>query len=447
MYRQNYFKRFFAPVDIASIAIFRIAFGLILLWEVIRYFQYGWIREFFVDPQFHFSYYGFDWVKPLPGNGMIILFIILGILALCIALGFCYRFSVVLFFVGFTYLFLAEEARWLNHFYLVILLSFLLTFIPAHRAYSIDAWLRPSTRLRTVPALALWVLRAQLGLVYFFGAIAKLNPDWLHGQPMQMWLVTHADFPVIGPLFTQSWTGLFFSYGGLLFDLLFVPFILWRRTRLFALVVALFFHLMNSQLFDIGIFPWLMIAALVLFLPPTWPRRVIERLWPTTLTEPSAQYDFMPNRRYVIAAVALYFGVQLVIPLRHYLYPGDVNWTQQGDRFSWRMKLLDLQGDATFIVTDPAQQDIWEVNPSDYLADWQIHEMIQRPDMTLQFSHYLADVFRQQGHTQIEVRAQVMVSLNGRPPQLMIDPDIDLAAQSRTLTATPWLLPNTSVEN
>jgi vitamin K-dependent gamma-carboxylase len=111
------------------------------------------------------------------------------------------------------------------------------------------------------------------------------------------------------------------------------------------------------------------------------------------------------------------------------------------------MKLLDLQGDASFIVTDPAQRDIWEVNPSDYLADWQIHEMIQRPDMTLQFSHYLAEVFRQQGHTQIEVRAQVMVSLNGRPPQLMIDPDTDLAAQPRTLTSALWLLSNASVEN
>src|SRR5258706_11432809 len=387
----------FTSADGASIAVFRAAFGAILVWEVVRYFQNGWIKRYFIDPQFHFSYYGFDWVKPLPGDAMYLYFAVLGILAACIAFGFCYRISITLFFVGFTYLFLCEEARWLNHFYLIILLSFLLIFIPAHRTFSIDAWLWARIRSRTVPTWAIWVLRAQIGLVYVFGGIAKLNLDWLRGQPMQMWLNDRSDLPLAGVFLTMPWIGLLFSYGGLLLDLSFVPLVLWQRTRPLALIIGLLFHLTNSQLFDIGIFPWLMIAANLLFLPPGWPRWI----WrsapkpPGTLGSSASIISSQPHRRLILTALGIYFAIQVLLPLRHFFYPGDVNWTQQGDRFSWRMKLLDIRGSVQFWMTDPTRQAIWVIDPTEYLSDWQIHEMIQRPDMVLQFSHYLAERYHE----------------------------------------------------
>jgi vitamin K-dependent gamma-carboxylase len=431
-------SRLFAPVDVASLACFRFAFGLIMLWEVGRYFAYDWIRDYYIDPTFYFSYYGFDWVRPWPGIGMYLHFAALGVLAVCIAVGFQYRVSITLFFVGFTYVLLLDESRWLNHFYLVSLVSFLLIFVPAHRAFSVDSLLRPQIRSDTAPAWSLWILRAQLALVYLFGAVAKLNPDWLHGEPMRMWLADRTDFPLIGPLLTQPLAAYFFSYGGLLFDLLFVPLVLWRRTRPVALAVAVMFHLLNSRLFDIGIFPWFMLAANLLFLSPGWPR-VLLRL-PRVDTS-SVVYAIRPKQRMIIAGIAIFFTVQLLVPLRRYRYPGDVNWTQQGDRFAWRMKLLDVQGEAQFFATDPVSGQTWEVDPLDFITQRQLREMVIRPDMTLQLAHHIADTLRAQGYPQIQVRAQVLVSLNGRDLQDQIDPTVDLAAQPRTLAPANWIMP------
>ena len=434
---QAFIAHLLEPIDPASIGVFRIAFGFILFWEIVHYFLNGWIARYYIEPRFHFSYFGFDWIKPLPGNQMYFCFAFLGVLTLCIAIGFCYRSAITLFFFTFTYVFLLEEARWLNHFYLVILISFLLIFIPANRVFSVDSLLYPQKRSRPTPRWTLWILLTQIAIVYVFGALAKLSsPDWLRGQPMGLWLAENTDFPLIGILFTQKWMGLFFSYGGLLLDLLFVPLTLWRRTRPFALMAALLFHLTNAQLFNIGIFPWMMIAANTLFLPPDWPRKLIRRL-PSAAPEVHTQ---APHHKYIFAVLGIYFVIQLLVPLRHFLYPGDVNWTQEGDRFAWRMKLNDLEGDAQYIVTDPVSGMVWQVNPAAYLTDWQIRELVQRPDMVLQFSNYLASVFRDQGYNKVEVRVQEKVSLNGHPPELVIDPSVDLASQPRTLGSASWLL-------
>ncbi len=196
--------RLFAPVDIASLVFFRIAFGTIMAVEVLRYFYHGWIRRYYIDPTYHFSYYGFEWVQPWPGIGMYLHFIALGALAICIAYGFWYRVSTVLFFLGFTYVFLLDQANYLNHFYLIVLISFLMIFIPAHRSFSVDALERPQLRSETAPAWALWVLMAQMAIVYFYGGLAKLNDDWLRGEPIRTWLASRMDFPVIGPLFAEE---------------------------------------------------------------------------------------------------------------------------------------------------------------------------------------------------------------------------------------------------
>jgi len=260
------------PLDAASLAAFRIAFGVLLLWEVWKYVANGWVARYYVDPTFHFTYFGFEWVRPWPGPWMYAHVVALGVLAACIALGACYRPAAVLFFLGFSYLFLLEQARYLNHLYLVCLLAFLLMVVPAHRACSFDAWLRPRGGPAAVPAWALWLLRFQVAVPYLYGGIAKLNADWLAGEPVRTWLAERSAQSVLGPWLTQEWLVYTLCYGGLLFDLAIVPLLLWRRTRALALVAAIGFHLTNVYLFSIGIFPWLMIAATLLFLPPDWPR-------------------------------------------------------------------------------------------------------------------------------------------------------------------------------
>lgn len=439
----------FKPVDNSFLVYFRLIFGAIMLWEVWRYFTKGWIARYYIDPTFHFTYVGFEWITPWPGNGMYIHFAVLGVLAVCIMAGFWYRAATALFFMGFTYVFLLDQVQYLNHFYLISLISFLMIFLPAHRAFSIDAKRNPELRSQTTPTWTLWLLRAQLGIAYFFGGVAKLNADWLNGEPMRMWLSERTDFPLIGSLFTKEWMVYQFVYGGLLFDLLIAPFLLWRRTRLPACVAAIAFHLLNNNLFRIGIFPWFMLAATLVFFPPDVPRRIARFLTNGWQAKEHSNADANPlpdsgslqTRSRIVALLAIYLAVQLLMPLRHFLYPGNVSWTEQGHNFSWHMKLRDKNGTAKFFATDPVSQKTWEIKPRRYLSSRQVSKMSGNPDMILQFSHFLAEDLRKQGHENIELRVLALASLNGRKSQLLVDPTVNLAVQERNLLPAAWIMP------
>ena len=432
--------RLFAPVDAASLAAFRVMFGVIMVWEVLRYFDHRWIARYYVNPDFHFTYYGFGWVRPWPGDGMYWHFALLGVLAALIAAGFCYRVCASLFFLAFSYVFVLDQTQYLNHLYLVCLISFLMIFIPAHRARSVDAALRPGLRSVTVPAWSLWLLRAQIGIVYSYAGLAKLNGDWLRGRPLSEWLAKRDDDPLLGALLAQEWSGYLFSYGGLAFDLLIVPLLLWRRTRAWAVAGAVAFHLLNARIFSIGIFPWFMIAATLLFLAPDWPKR----LMPGPRGPDPRGPDKPAGRRgqtAVLTLAGIYLAVQLLVPLRHWLYPGVVHWTEEGHRFSWHMKLRDKAADVRLVATDSVSGRTWEIKQTPYLTKRQRRAMSRRPDMILQFAHEIADRLRGEGYDGVEIRAVAAASLNGRPHQLMIDPSTDLAAQPRTLGPAEWILP------
>lgn len=434
----------FAPVDIASLVFFRIAFGLLMVWEVSLYIHYDWIATYWIEPRFLFKYYGFSWVQPWPGNGLYIHWVALGVLALFIATGFMYRLSIALFFLGYTYAFLLDESRWLNHTYLICLFSFLLIFVPAHRALSVDALINPRLRSQTTPAWTLWLLRLQMGVVYFFSGIAKLSPDWLRGEPMRTWLAGRTDLPIVGRFFREEWAAYVTSYGALLLDLCIVPLLLWRRTRVPAFCVAVLFHLMNMRLFSsLGVFPPLAIAASTLFFPPNWPRRAASLFRP--LTSASVSHQGVSGRRrqaVVLSLVALYAVIQILVPLHHFLYRGGVEWAYEEHLFTWRMMLMNRYTRAFFYVTDPNIDKTYQVSPFEYLTKTQVARMEFRPDMLLQFAQYLAKTMPRTGPKPLRVEARVFVSVNGRKPQLLVDPNVDLAAESRTLGRPRWLLEN-----
>jgi len=436
-------SRWFEPVDAASLVAFRIAFGLLMFVEVIRYFYHGWIGRNFIVPTFHFTYFGFDWVRPWAGPGMHVHFAALGILALFVAAGIWYRASAALFFVGFTHVFLLDQARYLNHFYLICLLSFLLVFVPAHRSFSVDAWRRSEIRSDVVPAWTVNLLRAQIGIPYFYAGVAKLNVDWLAGNPLRGWLAAASDFPVLGSLLVYEPIVTVFAFGAVLFDLFIVPLLLSHRTRPVGFSLAVIFHAINWHLFEIGIFPPLMIAATCLFFHPEWPRRLWRRVRRSTAPateQPSARVQWWSPSRLTTALVAVYLIVQITVPLRHFLYPGDVNWTEEGHRFSWRMMLREKTGEVEFIARQPATGVSFPVDPRAYLTRSQIDVMKSRPDMILQFCHWAAeDLTRKMGPVEIRVRA--WLSLNGRPEQWLIDPDVNLAEQPRSLWPAPWIVP------
>jgi hypothetical protein len=464
--KANFLRRLcaalFTPVDISFLVSFRILFGGIMVWEVYRYFTHGWISRYFLEPALTFSYYGFSWVKPWPGRGMHVHFFVLGLAAACVMVGFLYRIAAPVFFLAFTYFFLLDQTGYLNHFYLVCLVSFLMCFLPAERAFSVDALLRRSIRSAVVPAWTLWLLRAQVGIPYFYGGIAKLNSDWIHGgEPMRTWLRPLTKMPGVGPVFTADWLVYSFVIGGLLLDLLVVPLLLWRRTRLFAFAAAVVFNLINSVIFDIGIFPWLMLGALLIFFPPDLPRRFarsfmssgemlpdVEPSAGPARTETTAERSSCPSlvasQKLVVGLLVAYLAVQLCLPLRHYLYPGNVSWTEEGHNFAWHMKLRTKTGEAVFTVTHPRSGQTWTIKPEDYLESRQVMKLTTKPDMILLFSHYLAAEKQREGYDNVEVRARVMASLNGRQPQLLIDPDVDLAKEQVSLLPARWIVPLTT---
>ncbi len=458
--RRSWTAQLFKPVSIVPLIYARLVFGALMIVEVARYFGHGWIGTLFIEPEFHFGYYGFEWVRPWPGVGMYVHFAALGLLALFIMAGFLYRLAAGLFFLGFTYVFLLEEVLYLNHFYLLCLVSFLLFLLPAHRAASLDAKLRPAIRTNVAPAWTLFLLRFQVAVPYFFGGIAKLNADWLRGEPMRMWLARRTDFWLVGPWFTREEAAWFFSYGGLLLDLLIVPMLLWKRTRLPAMAAMALFHIMNSMLFRIGIFPWFMLAATLLFFPAAKWARLGQR-WlgirapgdaePALATEQSVQSPAAaetavrptrPALRYAAAGfVLLWVAVQVLVPLRHFLYPGVVHWTEEGHRFSWHMKLRAKQGRLFMHACDPNSRICWDIEPLQYIRPWQLRRAAEIPDMILQLAHHVADDLREKGYGDVEIFVDARVTLNGREPQLLINPYTDLARVERSLRPAGWILP------
>ncbi|MDA7662801.1 HTTM domain-containing protein [Pirellulaceae bacterium] len=431
-------------VDVLPLVYFRLVFGFMMLVEVYRYFTHGWIQRYYISPEFLFKYYGFEWVQPLPGIGMYLHFLCMGVLAVLIMLGLWYRWVMPLFFVSFTYVFLLDESNYLNHFYLICLVSFVLIFLPLNRFASLDVGRRPELQLDRVPVWTLWLLRFQIAIPYVYGGIAKVNGDWLRGEPMREWLGRRTDFAFIGPYFQEEWLVYAFSYGGLLFDLLIVPMLLWRRTRWLAFAWVFAFHMLNNQLFSIGIFPWFMLLATPLFFPDDTLRKVLNKfnlgLAAVRSTSSAPSHCFYLGRAGLVG-LYLFIAFNVLIPFRHFLYPGNVSWTEEGHRFAWHMKLRDKDGITEFQLVDRGTGEEWCVDPDDYLSSRQQRKMPTRPGMILQFGHYLGQKWRDKGYDNIEVYANAEACLNSRPYQTLIDPNVDLMKVSRFLKPATWVLP------
>lgn len=415
-----------APVDAASLAAFRIAFGAVMLFAVGRYFAYGWIDSLYLRPTFFFTYPGFAWVRPWPAAAMYAHFVVLGVLALGIFVGWRTRTCTALFALGFTWVHLIDKSYYLNHYYLVSVLAALMTLLPLGATASLDAARNPARASDLVPAWTVWVLRAQLGLVYFYGGVAKLNADWIvAAQPLRIWLAASGDVPLLGPLLEQPWAAWLFSWSGVAFDLGIVPLLLWRRTRGAAYALVVVFHVLTSLLFPIGIFPWLMIGLTPIFLDPAWPRQLLGR------ARRNERVADIPFERPVLAALALHLVVQLVVPLRLFVATDDVAWTERGFRFAWRVMAMEKAGLATFRVRDPASGAVRVVDPRAELTKLQATMMATQPDMIADYARHLAAEERRAGRGEVEVRADVFVTLNGRPSRRFVDPDADLAHRAR----------------
>ncbi|MDP5307440.1 HTTM domain-containing protein [Paracoccus spongiarum] len=432
------------PVSGVSLAMVRIALGALLAWDCWRFIRHDRVFRYWVEPDFHFAYGGFGWVTPLPPPWIHAAWLAMGLAAILVMLGLFYRVAIVVLTLLFGYFFLLDKAEYLNHFYLVILLLMLMCVLPAHRTLSLDARFRPALRGAQVPYAAVFILRAQMEIMLVFAGLAKLTPDWLAGEPLGLWLRDRAGGFPLGFLFQHDAAIIAAAWGTTALHLIGATLLLWRRSRLAIFAVYYVFHAANAILFNIGIFPWLTIAATTIFFSPDWPRRAARRLmaWFRPVPPHQPPPPAAPRRLPAVAllAMAAWIAVQLALPLRAAIFASDLRWSGEGHRFSWRMRLHDRQADGVFVVTSDEQE--WTVRPTDYLTARQAGKMLVRPDMIHQFAGHLEAVWRDAGHGDVAVRAAIRKSLNGRPAQAFVDPTVDLTAIARSpLAGDPWILP------
>jgi len=431
--------RLFRPVDIAPLVFFRIVGGLLMTAEICGEAVTDYAQAY-VAPAFHFHYPLVPWLAPWPPAGVYAHFAFNAAMGLCVSLGLFYRVTTILLFVGQASLFLMEQAVYINHTYLYCLVSFLLIFLPCHRAVSLDCLRDRSLRSGHAPAWCVYLLRFQIAVVYLYAGVAKLQPDWLDAIGLRLALRQKTGYPIVGALYAEPWTPYFFAWGGLLFDLLVVPGLLWKRTRPLALAAAVFFHVSNAITFGIGTFPWFSLTATLLFLDPRTFRRLPglgRRLPPLELGPERMRTATEPA---IVAALALYAAVQILVPLRSFAYPGDVNWTEEGHNFSWRMMLRVKSGRVVYVVRDPATGRTWTEYPARYLTALQYRRMLGRPELIRQFAHFLADRYASLGVDGVEVRARALIRLNERPARPLVDPKVDLAAEPFRWGPSDWIL-------
>jgi hypothetical protein len=430
--------------EAASLAVFRILFGLLMCVSMIRFWYHGWIEKLYLVPSFHFHYSGFDWVT-VPGDWTYLLFVIAGLSALFVALGLKYRIAIVLFFLSFTYIELMDKTTYLNHYYFVSVVSFMLIFLPAHVDYSIDANRNPALRSSIIPRWSVDCLKLMLGIVYFYAGLAKLNTDWLvNALPLSIWLPSKADIPLIGGLMHERWLHYLFSWSGAIYDLS-IPFLLlWSRTRVPAFIAVVLFHVMTRILFPIGMFPWIMIASTIIFFSAEAHRKLLSYLpffkacdedYNPTIKAPSL---FTRAGVYIIGLVMF---VQLVFPFRHLLHGNNIYWTEQGYRFSWRVMLMEKTAYANFKIVDSKTDKTFYVQNNDFLNSFQEKQMSTQPDMILEYAQHLGNHFASQGHKNIEVYVESYASLNGRVSQPYISPEVNLLEVSYSELCANHIIP------
>ena len=431
----------------APLAVFRILFGIMMFFSIVRFWYHGWIEKLYLQPKFQFSYCGFEWVKPI-GNYTYLLFVICAISSILISVGYRYRIAILSFFLSFTYIELMDKTTYLNHYYFISVVSFLLIFLPANKRFSLDAYFK-KVSYKNIPNWTIDSIKLLLGIVYFYAGLAKLNSDWLfRAQPLKIWLTSKYDLPLIGEtLMHQNWFHYAMSWGGMLYDLT-IPFLLlYKRTRVLAFIFVVFFHVFTRVLFPIGMFPFIMIVATLIFFDASFHEKIIKIIKSVFCVSSHkvkelANYNFtILNNKISTIIVSLLLLIQLLFPWRYLLYPGELFWTEQGYRFSWRVMLMEKSGYTTFKIVDAKTGEFFYVKNEDFLTSFQEKQMSFQPDFILEYAHYLVNHFKKDGHQNIEVYVDSYVALNGRLSKRYINPNVNLYKETGNFKSKDWILP------
>ncbi len=429
----------FKHIDNSQLVIFRIFFGLLCFLESFGAILTGWVKRVMIDPQFTFSFIGFEWLQPLDGYGMYAYYAIMGIFGICIMLGYKYRWSMIGFTLLWTGCYLMQKSSYNNHYYLLVLISSIMVFLPANKDVSLDAKLNPEIKTNAMPQWCRWVFILQLFIVYTYASVAKFYPDWLDTTFISMLMKGKAHYYLVGDMLQQKWLHYVLTYGGIVFDGLIVPLLLFKPTRKWAFIISIGFHLFNSFVLQIGIFPYLALAFYLFFFSPKTVRNIFLKKRPFYNGN---EIRFPKFRDGFVVLFAIYFAVQIGLPLRHHFFQDDVLWTEEGHRLSWRMMLRAKQGYAVYTVVEKGTDHTTIIDLKDYLTKKQQRSASTKPDVIWQFAQYLKRDFKSKGKD-VEVYVQCRIKINGGPVNRLIDPEVDLAnVPWKPFAHNEWILPS-----
>lgn len=432
-------KFLFKQIDNISLILFRIAFGILITIEAFGAISTGWLRRVLVEPPFTFNFIGFDFLQYLQGDIMYYYFILMGIFGVFITVGFRYRVSMIGYALLWSGVYLMQKSSYNNHYYLMMLLSWIMAFLPANRWFSLDAKINPTIKSPSMPRWVLLILILQVWIVYTYASIAKWYPDWLDASVTALFMRGKADYWLIGEYLQLPWVHWAMSYIGILFDLLIIPLLLWKRTRLVAFIISIFFHLFNSIVFQIGIFPYMSIAFALFFFTPETLRKLF---LPKKKIYTEEKIVVPKNKNLLICVLSIYFIFQIGLPLRHWFFKDDVLWTEEGHRLSWRMMLRSKGGSLTVYVADKNDGEKEVYDYTKILGIKQKASVQAKPDLMWQLAQKIKEIEAKNGRD-VAVYMESFVSINDGPYHPFTDPNIDIASQEWYLFKhSEWILPS-----
>ena len=419
-------------------------FGALIFLESFGAILTGWITRTLVEPKFTFNFIGLDWLQPLPGPWMYIYYAVMGILGIFVMIGYKYRLSILSFTLLWAGVYFMQKSSYNNHYYFLMILSAVMIAMPAHTYASVDAKLNPKLKSISMPNWCRLYFFLQLFILYTYAAIAKLYPDWLDLTVPRLLMESKQHYALVGNLLQYDLVVYFVAYGGILFDGLIIPMLLWKRTRKIAFFASIIFHLFNSFIFQVGIFPYLSLAFAVFFFEPKYIQNLFFKNKPFYSENEVVKPGYAPVFKTIFV---IYFIVQIALPLRHHCIEGDVLWTEEGHRMSWRMMLRTKSATTTYTVIDKATNKSTLINFDDYLSKKQRKPASSKPDVIWQFAQHLKKEYAKKG-MDVEVYVRAFVSVNGKPRQQLINPKVDLASVKwNPFKHQEWILPSKLDEN
>lgn len=432
-------KFLFKHIDNTSLVVFRVIFGLLCFLESVGAIFTGWVKRTLIAPQTTFNFIGLDWLQPLPGHGMYLYYLVMGGLALCVMLGYKYRFAIIGFTVLWSGTYFMQKASYNNHYYLLILLSAIMAIQPANAYLSLDAKTDPSIKKIAMPQWCKWIFILQMFIVYTYASVAKIYPDWLDATVIELLMQGKKHYFLVGEWLQSKLLHYVLAYGGVLFDGLIIPLLLFKPTRKIAFILSVFFHLFNSFIFQVGIFPYLSLAFILFF----YELKIIHKLF--LKSKPYYNLDEVKVPSYskpFLVILTCYFLVQIALPLRHHFIEDNVLWTEEGHRMSWRMMLRSKYGIAKYKVVNKKTQQVTRVKLSNYLTAKQTRLASSKPDVIWQFAQRLKKEYNKKGQD-VAVFVDCKVKVNGRDYKQLTNPKVDLAeVKWQTFKHANWILPS-----